>query len=220
MKRIRFHSSIHKSQCDCVYSRVCGGRQKRPLRWRGLCVFLGAWMLACGASVGAQSGGTADEIRGFILLRLAGQIYWSPSSDLSQRGTPYRLCIYRNPEFYERLRELVRGHQSGTKPVQLIAANELSDLGQCHVAYVGDISPGDIDRIVSSGLLSKTVFVASSDQSAAAGLHIRLYLGESDTFDIEVNRSAFALGDNEPSASFIKLAGKVYDGVESGGGAQ
>lgn len=163
---------------------------------------------------------SADDVRAFILLRLAGQIYWSPASDLSEPDVSYRLCIYRDPRFFQQVRHLLQDRELQGKAVQLVAVEELPDLESCHVAYVGDVSREDIARILSLGLLSRTVFVASSEFSAEVGLHIRLYLGASDTFDIEINRAAFALGGNEPSASFIKLAGKVYDHEPSRGSLQ
>ncbi|MDX1755629.1 MAG: YfiR family protein [Marinobacter sp.] len=185
-----------------------------------------AWALAVGLLVGvvpvlsAQDRASESQVRAFILLRLAGQIYWSPESDLNNRNTPYRLCIYRNREFMRQMRSFLGNQDVTGKPVELIAADNLEALGQCHVAYLGDVSEREIDRIVSAGLLERTVFVGSSRNSASAGLHIRLYLGPSDTFDIEINRSAFAAGGNEPSAAFVKLAGKVYGSMDDVNGGR
>lgn len=200
--------------CTLTVRTVAG-----PLRvlLRALVVVL--W-LGGSASTLALGSGSADEVRAFILLRLAGQIYWSSSSGLGDPTAAYRLCIYRNPDFFNEVQALVRDRQLAEGAVELVQAQRLDQLTGCHIADVGDVSPDEVERIVSTGMLQSTVFVASSDQSARTGLHIRLYLGESNTFDVEINRAAFALGGNEPSASFLKLAGKVYDSLGSDGVGQ
>lgn len=203
---------------------------QRAMAWRGLTAWRVAgplrrllWSLLVvlwfggGMSALAFGSGAADEVRAFILLRLAGQIYWSPSSGIDDQESTYRLCIYRNPDFFNEVQALLQARQLQGNRVQLIQAERLGQLAGCHIAYVGDVSQEEVNRIVLMGMLQSTVFVASSDQSAKAGLHIRLYLGESDTFDVEINRAAFALGGNEPSASFLKLAGKVYDSLGHAG---
>ena len=177
-------------------------------------------LLGMAPALSALDRASEAQVRAFILLRLAGQIYWSPESDLNDRNTPYRLCIYKDREFTRQMRSFLGTQNVTGKPVELIAADDFESLERCHVAYLGDVSRSDIDRIVRAGMLERTVFVGSSRNSASSGLHIRLYLGPSDTFDIEINRSAFAAGGNEPSAAFVKLAGKVYGAVENMNGGQ
>ncbi len=191
---------------------VVKDRPRSPRWYLGL--LIASLILGVVPALSAQDRASEAQVRAFILLRLAGQIYWSPDSDLNERATPYRLCIYQDRGFYRQMRDFLGGREVTGKPVELIQADRFDDLQRCHVAYLGEVSQGDIERILRAGLQQRTVFVGSSRYSASAGLHIRLYLGESDTFDIEINQSAFAAGGNEPSAAFVKLAGKVYGVVE------
>ncbi len=157
-----------------------------------------------------------EEVRSYILARLAGQIYWSETSDLNDKNTRYRLCIYRDRDYFVAIQRYLSNRTVRGKKIQLMFTRDLEGLKGCHISYVGNITEADIAKVMAANLVKDTIFVASSPDSAALGLHIRLYLGTSGTIDIEVNQTAFAAGGNEPSVAFVKLAKKVYGSPDGG----
>ncbi|NVJ49913.1 MAG: YfiR family protein [Gammaproteobacteria bacterium] len=161
---------------------------------------------------------TEERVRSSILSRLPGFVYWPKESDFNLTTTPYRLCIYRDRDYYTFIRGYLRDETVRGLPIEFQFTRDLSDLKACHVAYVGKVSVREIQLIVQRKLVEHTIFVASSEQSAAMGLHIRLFVGASKKFDIEVNQAAFERSGSELKVNFLKHAKKVYPGTTASGG--
>jgi len=160
---------------------------------------------------------TEERIRSTILLRLPGVIYWAPNSDFNQADTQYRLCIYRDRDYFNFIKDFLRDETVKGINIQFKFTRDLQDLSDCHVTYVGEITKKDIELAVKNNLIKDTIFVASSKHSAEMGLHIRLYVGEEKTVDIEVNQVAFAANGSELKVGFLKHARKVYGADETEG---
>ena len=156
---------------------------------------------------------TEERIRSTILVRIPQLITWSESNDFNQPEISYRLCIYRDRTYFNFIRDYLGDDEATVKgqPITLSFTRKLSDLANWHVSYVGDISTQGIARIVETGLLKDTIVVASSEQSAERGLHVRLFVGSAQTIDIELNQAAFMAHGSAPRVSFLKHVNKVYD---------
>ncbi|WP_164503518.1 YfiR family protein [Pleionea sediminis] len=153
---------------------------------------------------------TEERIRSTILLRLPGVIYWSPDSDFNKAETQYRLCIYRDRDYFNFIKDFLRDETVKGIKIQFMFTRSLEDLKNCHVTYVGEISKKEIEKAIENNLLKETIFVASSKYSAEMGLHLRLFVGAEKTVDIEVNQKAFATNGSELKVGFLKHAKKVY----------
>lgn len=158
-----------------------------------------------------------QRVRSSILLRLPGFVHWPKSSDFNDTNTAYRLCIFRDRDYFNFIREYLGEKTVRGLPIEFKFTRDLEELTQCHIAYVGDVSSREIKTILSKGLLSQTIFVGSSEESAASGLHIRLYVSEKKKFDIEVNQAAFNKSKTELTVQFLKHASKVYSGDDNPG---
>ncbi len=158
---------------------------------------------------------TEERIRSTILLRLPGVIYWSPTSDFNQADTQYRLCIYRDRDYFNFIKDFLRDETVKGVKIQFKFTRDLEELKGCHITYVGEISKKDVELAVEYDLIKETIFVASSEHSAEMGMHIRLFVGSEKTVDIEVNQHAFSANGSELKVGFLKHAVKVY-GVQPG----
>ncbi len=155
-----------------------------------------------------------EKVRSTILIRLPGLIYWSKESELNSANPHYRLCIYRDRDYFSYIRSYLKDSTIKGNKVEYRFVRNLSDLKGCHVSYLGPIEKEEVNQIIEQDLLKYSVFVASSEFSARLGLHIRLFVGEEETIQMEVNQAAFAKGGHEPSVKFIKFAAKVYKSIE------
>ena len=155
---------------------------------------------------------TEERIRSTILVRIPQLITWSENNDFNQPDISYRLCIYRDRTYFNFIRDYLGNDEATVKgqPIELSFTRKLSDLQNCHVSYVGNISTKDINRIGEAKLLESTIVVASSEQSAERGLHVRLFVGSAQTIDIELNQAAFMAHGSAPRVSFLKHVNKVY----------
>ncbi len=161
---------------------------------------------------------TEERVRSTVLLRLPGLIIWPESSDFNQPDVSYRLCVYRDREYYNFVRDYLKSQTVRGQTIDVRYSRKLEDLRQCHVSYVGEISRADVSRAVELNLIKDSIFVASSEYSAQMGLHLRLYVGEERTVDIEVNQEAFSRAGSELKVLLLKSAKKVYgrDGSQQG----
>ncbi|MCO7225073.1 YfiR/HmsC family protein [Pleionea sp. CnH1-48] len=164
-----------------------------------------------------SSFGWADErgvpeinLRTAILVKLPRMIYWSAESDFNNKAIPFRLCIFQDRDYYRHVLRNVSGKVLSNKKIEVVYARDIDDMRGCHVAFVGEVPIEEIRKIVESGLLNETIFVASTEGSAEAGIHIRLYVGANQRTRFELNERAFKAGRHEPSVQFIKLAERIY----------
>lgn len=159
---------------------------------------------------------TEERVRSSILSRLPGFVYWPKGSDFNTATTPYRLCIFRDRDYFTFIRTYLRDETVRGLPIDFRFTRELEELKDCHVSYVGNVSIRDIQQILVKKLVEHTIFVATSEESAAMGLHIRLFVGASKKFDIEVNQGAFEQNGSELKVNFLKHAKKVYPASNPG----
>jgi hypothetical protein len=153
---------------------------------------------------------TEERVRANILLRLPGLILWPEHAELNDPKVSYRLCIYRDREYYNFIREYLKSQTVRGRSIDVRYSRKLEDLRDCHISYVGEISRAGVSRILELDLVKDTIFVASSEYSAAMGLHLRLYVGELQTVEMEVNQQAFAHSGSEIRVALLKSAKKVY----------
>ncbi len=159
----------------------------------------------------SSEGKSEVDVRSGFLARLPGVIYWPKTSDFHQPDSSYRLCVYRDRDYYLYAKEFLKSTTVAQKSIDIRFTRKLEDLKNCHVSYVGAISRVEIESLNSLDVLTKSVLVASSEFSAKLGIHVRLYIDNAGQSQLEINRDAFEASGSGVQVAVLKLAKKVYD---------
>lgn len=144
------------------------------------------------------------QVKAAFFYHFARFIEW-PVEKFSSEQTPFRVCIVGKNPFEGELKKLLKGKTVHNRSFALMSDMSDSQLDQCHVVFVGDVS-SDRSITVTRAFRGKSVLtIGEGDDFIQHGGMIRLFV-ENSKVRFAINPQATQQAHLNVSSKLLRLA--------------
>lgn len=121
----------------------------------------------------------------------------------------FNFCVWQAPLVYQALQELPPRRLKDL-PVTYVAANQLAQLKNCQVVYVGEEAHGDLANIHKT-VGEQALLIVTDEEDGEVPPYASIILHEQNQrLTFSINRSAAQAAHLKISAELLSLAKKIY----------
>ena len=145
------------------------------------------------------------QVKAQYLFYFAEFITW-PATAFSQPDQPFVIGIFGDDPFGRYLDDVVRGEKIGNRPIVVRRYGKVEDAVGCHVLYVGRISDGLLELVLSGVKNKPTLIVGEAEDFFQLGGMIRFSINQEDKVRFTIKQEAAKAAKLEISYKLLKLA--------------
>ncbi len=132
------------------------------------------WLLCIAVLSPALRAATAteDQLKAVFLFNFSHFVSW-PAETFSSPTEPFVIGVLGSEELARQLDAAVQGEQVGTHPLQVRRFDNIEELGDCRILFIGQSQAPRLDSILQRIAARGTLTVSDLDQSSRRGVMIQ-----------------------------------------------
>ncbi len=128
------------------------------------------------------------QVKAVFLFNFSQFVEW-PAQAFSAADAPFTLCVLGEDRFGSQLDAAVRGESVQGHPLIVKRYREASELGTCHMLFIGDSETPQLEQILGSLDGNATLTVSDIEHSAERGTIIQ-FANENNRLRLRINVAA------------------------------
>jgi len=176
----------------------------RGRRMRGV---LRVWLslaLLCASAAHGQTQATEVSLKSAFLYKFIHYADW-PDQAFAAVQDPIAVCVVEQQAFADALESAVSGRIAHERPVVVRRVASPSEIGGCHVLFVGALEPERIEQLIARVSDQPTLTIGDTEGFAQRGGMIN-FTRRGSRLGFEINRGAVRRAGLDLSSQLLKLA--------------
>ena len=177
--------------------------------WRS--TFMGLLVLFMGIQPSAYGANYLPEykLKAAVLLNIIKFVDW-PEAAFSSNDIPLTVGILGVDPFGPFMEETFNGRKVKGRKVQIVRANDLTDLVRCHVLFISDSKKRMLSNILDAVRGQPTLIVSDMERFVHLGGMLSIFR-EDNKIHFDVNCTAYRASDFTINAQLLKLPRELVE---------
>lgn len=166
---------------------------------------IGGLILGIISSASALDTAKEYEIKSAFLYNLGSFVGWSDSSTVSTKESIFRICIFGDDPFGERLEVIISGKKISGRAIELRRFKEITQGKHCEILFVSQSEQAQIQDIFNFLKKMPILTVSDIDNFVTQGGMVQFVLRD-NKIRLLINPDALQKSNLKPSSQLMKIA--------------
>jgi hypothetical protein len=177
------------------------------------CIRGAAALLAIAVVTGTVSAqGLEYEVKAAFIYNFVPFVEWPPAA-LGDSPAPFRMCLYGDDPFGERLARMVRGEQLKDRPIVIERVPVNAAASHCHLLFVPATQAGRVAAAIRAAAGGPVLSIGESPDFIRSGGMINLVV-DGGRVRFDVNAAAAAARGLTVSSKLLRIARNASEAEE------